>query len=275
MKKTILALAFLFLAINFGLPQMKMQFTIDSAKYSAGFFTAVIDVQVLAGQTWHVGASNLRVNDTVLPGNTVMTVQADNPAVNANTNISNANGYQAMTTTSVASGVSIGLNILTFNTNGFYSFAPGKYRLGRIRWSAATAPPQVKLSWRVTGTGPTAVFDSTVAMVNGTNYTLVNPTITSEYGQTLSIPSEYKLHQNYPNPFNPTTNIKFDLPKDSKVSLKIYDLKGSELANLVETSMTAGSYDVDWNASKYASGVYFCRLVAGDYVQTNRMVLVK
>jgi hypothetical protein len=96
------------------------------------------------------------------------------------------------------------------------------------------------------------------------------------------IPGEFKLFQNFPNPFNPVTNIKFDIPKASFVKITIYDISGREVLRLVNHDLAAGSYVADWNASAYASGVYFYRIEArntgsstGDYVNEMKMVLVK
>lgn len=91
------------------------------------------------------------------------------------------------------------------------------------------------------------------------------------------IPLEYKLNQNYPNPFNPSTKINYELKNAGYVSLKIYDLLGREIAELVNETKDAGRYSIDFNASKYmmASGIYFYRIKAGEFVDTKRMVLVK
>ncbi|MCC6866090.1 MAG: T9SS type A sorting domain-containing protein [Ignavibacteria bacterium] len=90
------------------------------------------------------------------------------------------------------------------------------------------------------------------------------------------IPRKFELYQNYPNPFNPITNIKFDLPKDAQVTIKIYDLLGREVANLVKNEMKkSGTHHVKWNAGNLASGVYFYRIEAGNFVQSKKMVLVK
>lgn len=95
--------------------------------------------------------------------------------------------------------------------------------------------------------------------------------------QTISnnIPSEFKLLQNYPNPFNPSTQIQFDLQKSAFVKLIVYDVLGKEVAQLVNEDLRAGSYSVDWNAGKYPSGVYFYKILSGDYSATKRMVLLK
>jgi hypothetical protein len=88
-------------------------------------------------------------------------------------------------------------------------------------------------------------------------------------------PKEYSLQQNYPNPFNPSTTIEYTIPKDGYVSLKVFDITGREIASLVDKYQNAGSYIVMWDASKFSSGVYFYRIVAGDYIATKRMVLNK
>ncbi|MFC2093343.1 T9SS type A sorting domain-containing protein [Bacteroidota bacterium] len=90
-----------------------------------------------------------------------------------------------------------------------------------------------------------------------------------------NVPTEYALSQNYPNPFNPTTNIKFDLPKQGFVSLKVYDVVGKEVAILVNEVKSPGSYNVDFNGTELSSGVYFYRLEADNFVDVKRMVLIK
>lgn len=89
------------------------------------------------------------------------------------------------------------------------------------------------------------------------------------------IPGWFKLFQNYPNPFNPTTQISFDIPKASFVEIIIYDERGQEIEKLVYDELSAGSYNADWNASAYPSGVYFYKITAGEFRETKKMVLVK
>lgn len=87
--------------------------------------------------------------------------------------------------------------------------------------------------------------------------------------------NSFTLLQNYPNPFNPTTKIKFDIPKSGIVKLVIYDILGREVSRLVNTKLTAGRYEMEWNAGGYASGMYFYRLETDGFVQTKKMMLVK
>jgi hypothetical protein len=88
------------------------------------------------------------------------------------------------------------------------------------------------------------------------------------------LPKEFKLYQNYPNPFNPVTTIKYDIPKDVFVTLKIYDILGKEVFR-TEEFKRAGSYEVRFDGAKYASGMYFYSLEAGNYKETKKMVLIK
>jgi hypothetical protein len=95
-----------------------------------------------------------------------------------------------------------------------------------------------------------------------------------------SLPKEFALHQNYPNPFNPTTEIRYDLPKNAFVQLKIYNSLGQLVRTLVNQDKPAGTYSVVWNGrsdngSSLSSGVYITRMVAGSYVHSQKMTLLK
>jgi hypothetical protein len=91
-----------------------------------------------------------------------------------------------------------------------------------------------------------------------------------------NIITKYQLYQNYPDPFNPFTKIKYDLPKDSKVTIVIYDLLGKQINKLVNNEFQkAGTYSITFNGSSLASGVYFYRLVSDKYVEVKKMVLIK
>ncbi len=100
--------------------------------------------------------------------------------------------------------------------------------------------------------------------------------LTGKNSNNITLPVEFNLYQNFPNPFNPATVIKYDLPKDVKVTVKVYDLLGREVAILVNNEYkNAGRYELNWNAGNYASGVYIYRIEAGTYISTKRMVLIK
>lgn len=89
------------------------------------------------------------------------------------------------------------------------------------------------------------------------------------------IPDEFSLSQNFPNPFNPFTKISFSLPVESNVKLVVFDALGREMVKLVNQKLQAGAYDYEFNGTNFASGVYFYRIEADDFVQTKRMVLLK
>ncbi len=90
-----------------------------------------------------------------------------------------------------------------------------------------------------------------------------------------AMPKETVLHQNYPNPFNPETRISYTLANESKVRLSIYDIRGREIATLVDDFQSAGEYRVLWNATDYPSGVYFYRLQTADFTMIRRMLFLK
>ncbi len=89
------------------------------------------------------------------------------------------------------------------------------------------------------------------------------------------LPNSYSLSQNYPNPFNPTTKIRFALPKSSIAKLVVYDMLGREVETIVNEQLNAGTYEADWSADKFSSGIYYYKLVAGDYTETKKMILMK
>ncbi|RPI17289.1 MAG: T9SS C-terminal target domain-containing protein [Ignavibacteriae bacterium] len=99
---------------------------------------------------------------------------------------------------------------------------------------------------------------------------------------SINVPNKYELNQNYPNPFNPVTKIKFSIPESSikegmgdKVKLVVFDLLGKEAATLVNQKLSPGTYEVDWNAENYPSGIYFYKLQTKEYNVTKKMVLIK
>ena len=90
-----------------------------------------------------------------------------------------------------------------------------------------------------------------------------------------NLPVNYFLSQNYPNPFNPVTHIRFDLPKSGLVQLVVYDILGRKVSTLVNEKLTAGTHEVQWDAHNIPSGVFLFQLKAGEFVQTNKMILLK
>jgi hypothetical protein len=87
--------------------------------------------------------------------------------------------------------------------------------------------------------------------------------------------SDFSLSQNYPNPFNPTTTIKYAIQKRTFVELKVYDVIGREVEVLVNEAQESGYYEIEFNASKLSSGIYFYQIKTERYVETKKMLLVK
>ena len=96
-----------------------------------------------------------------------------------------------------------------------------------------------------------------------------------ESGRISSHPKNFNLLQNFPNPFNPVTTIRFSLPYSCDITLKIYNTVGEEVATLVNNELSSGSYKIDWDASNFASGVYFYRLHAGEFTETKKLILLR
>ena len=142
----------------------------------------------------------------------------------------------------------------------------------------------------VTSSGPYVITPGqtvTVAFVitAGDNLNLLSSSVTNarnKYGNLVTdtgdynvTPITFNLWQNYPNPFNPSTKIKYDLPVSGFVTIKVYDILGNEVDVLVNQYLDKGKYSATFDGSHYASGIYFYRIKAGDYVSVKKMVLLK
>ncbi len=134
-----------------------------------------------------------------------------------------------------------------------------------------------------TNTISSTVGQSTIGSINNP-LQKINIGFWQQYSQTitdvedrwmLEVPKQYELYQNYPNPFNPTTTIRYALPKESKVKIIVYNILGEAVITLVDYLQSAGNYEVGFNASSMASGIYIYRIQAEDFVQTKKMVLMK
>jgi len=141
---------------------------------------------------------------------------------------------------------------------------------GGDNWNVQTTGSSIEL-WSVYFANDSvgyAVGDNAVLKTTNGGLTFIN-------GNSQSILEDFKLYQNYPNPFNPATEIKFQINEPGLVSIKIYDILGKEIAALVNESKTAGTYEINWDASNFPSGVYFYVFSAGDNKQTKKMLFLK
>lgn len=136
--------------------------------------------------------------------------------------------------------------------------------------------------WSGSGTNAYTSPDST-GNDSAVNIIMKNPIVeTARWSSPIGIssigteiPKEYKMYQNFPNPFNPSTTINFDIIKDGNVKIIIYDLLGREVETLVNMNISPGRYKIDFDASAYASGLYFYRITSGDFVDIKKMMIIK
>jgi hypothetical protein len=117
-------------------------------------------------------------------------------------------------------------------------------------------------------------YSSGIFNTNGSNLVLPVNTITDVKTAEV-LPGNFVLGQNYPNPFNPSTVIKYSIPTNSYVQIKLYDVIGREVSTLAKGQMNAGTYSITFNAESLPSGIYFYRIQAGNFVQTKKMILLK
>lgn len=117
--------------------------------------------------------------------------------------------------------------------------------------------------------------DLSYADVSRWTYTWLGDRMTPITSVNEELPYSYTLEQNYPNPFNPVTQIKYSIAKSGMVSIKVFDILGRVVSELVNKQQEPGNYTVDFNASKFASGIYFYRIQSGSYVNVKKMMLIK
>ena len=96
-----------------------------------------------------------------------------------------------------------------------------------------------------------------------------------ELDNSTTLIETFQLHYNYPHPFNPTTSIEYILPENTAIELIIYNIQGRKLQTLIKGFKFAGHHSINWNASNYSSGVYLVKMIAGDYINTQKLILVK
>jgi PKD repeat protein len=154
------------------------------------------------------------------------------------------------------------------NGNSWTTIIESTPNTGRYLWQV-TAPDSSDQSLiKITNTADNSVNDVSDAVFT---IDIVSGIETSEE----NIPSEFNLSQNYPNPFNPVTSIKYQVPEASLVSIKVYDLIGREVEVLVNEVKQPGTYQVNFDSGNFASGVYFYKMIAGDFISVKKMNLLK
>ncbi len=151
--------------------------------------------------------------------------------------------------------------------NGAYrlvGLAPGSYLIGAEKPGyESSLSPVLQLQ-----------YNGNMPATSTQNIDLVN-SLTGTGGSTGNVPATFVLQQNYPNPFNPSTRIEYSLSAPGRVSLKVFNLLGQEVATLVNDLQDAGVYRMSFDASKFASGVYIYRLQVGAFTEARKMVIIK
>jgi photosystem II stability/assembly factor-like uncharacterized protein len=173
------------------------------------------------------------------------------------------------------------VNTIVFNSNGHIFAGTGENGVYRSIDNGASWVQENKgfINTKINA----LALDAAGYIYSGNNggsvYKSLESTV-SIHNISTEIPSKYSLSQNYPNPFNPTTKIRFAIPTDitsqtSNVKIIIFDILGKEIETLVNEQLIAGTYETQWNASSYPSGVYFYKLSAGDFSETKKMLMIK
>lgn len=163
-----------------------------------------------------------------------------------------------------------GIFDVRYSTGTIYAVEPENL----LKITSAEYP--LTIIWK-SNTRARLVVDNKEIQVDGQGSTIItNPEAKIIFKtEGLTTPEYYLLEQNYPNPFNPHTTIKFQIPKDDIVTLKIFNILGQEVTTLINEKRSAGYYDIKWNATNVPSGVYFYKLTAGNFTSIKKMLLVK
>ncbi len=161
-------------------------------------------------------------------------------------------------------GIGGGIFTATANTDSYTEFNAA------INYNVSDNPDSAAIGISIRP----AVNSHTGSMFLVDDLSLINNP-TDAAADKLQIPEAFGLEQNYPNPFNPETQIKYQIPKQTRVSLKVYDLLGNKIASLVDEELPAGFYSVKFNGSSLSSGIYFYRIEAGDFSATKKFLLLK
>jgi hypothetical protein len=273
MKKIIYIIILTFL-IAASLPAQKVNFTLNNARIDVDKFLVDVYANVNTGQIWNVGPTCIRMKYwTSQPANGISLI-AEDPVSNANTNLSNNSNYFDMTSTSILGDTCVSFNIQQLLTGTAFSLSAGSYWLGTLKFNYLEPGCCINMAFLTNS----AVFNGLgTPMVYTTDWTFTDPgpCMTALRQLSQEVPTKYSVSQNYPNPFNPTTSIKFTVPKSGFVSLKVYDILGRQVADLVNQVKSAGTYIVDFDASTLTSGMYFYKFESNDFVSVKKMVLVK
>jgi len=153
------------------------------------------------------------------------------------------------------------------------SLGTRNYQVNQFASSIFNAP--VVAVYNPSGTKSSALLYTGLVSNYTSNVYFDGEHLVSSVSELPGVAADYSLEQNYPNPFNPSTAIRFSIPEQTNVSLKIFNSIGQEVAALINGEMTAGNHEVNFNASKLSSGIYFYRIETPAFTSTKKMILIK
>jgi photosystem II stability/assembly factor-like uncharacterized protein len=226
------------------------------------------------GTLWtQIAFSGDTINSFAVSGSNIF-VGSSNNGVQLSTN--NGNNWSTfntgLTSLDIHSLLISGSNLIAGASNGIFVTSTNTNNWTNKNQGFATAPVANRLticgSYLFCGTIGQSVWRRNLSEIVGIKQI------------SESVPSSFSLKQNFPNPFNPSTNIKFDVPLwrgvgGRTVQLKIYDISGREISTLVNENLPAGTYEVMFDASHLNSGVYFYKIISGNYSETKKMLFLK
>ena len=188
--------------------------------------------------------------------------------------IFNSNGSNGMMQSSCGGMMSFGSNgnfQFHFNDKQIQAYHIDKNSLRVKYWNNQTN------QWTIISNAVINTSTNTITFSNSqiaSYYILTSDNVTAVENNE-SVPTGYSLEQNYPNPFNPSTKIAYSLPTSKLVTLKVYDILGKEITTLINKEQSAGKYEINFDGSKLASGIYLIKLQAGEFIETKKMILAK
>jgi hypothetical protein len=280
MKKIIFFIIASFILSNSLFSQVKVNFSLTNWGFdTVNIWKFDLVATVQTGQVWRVGSCNIRIDFYTDPSGR-LTVHPDNSTNggvrSANSNLNNNSSYDWMTTTSINNGTAISLNIVWRPGTPTYHLNPGAYTIGRLRFNRIDTCCTYD-TIRHSGAGVSVIFDSLTQLSN-TQWSVTNPppcVIVGIKEAGSNLPTVFKLYDNYPNPFNPVTTIKYDIPKATHVKLTIFDMLGREVKVLFDGQRSPGYYEIQWDATNFASGAYFYKLESEYFTDIKKMILIK
>ncbi|RPI12816.1 MAG: T9SS C-terminal target domain-containing protein [Ignavibacteriae bacterium] len=261
--------------ITTGCNRMSLQYKVDNVTYTGSKFfvwdvnsvhnLAAVSPQLLGTttrylfQSWsHGGDSVQNITVNTNPANYIINYKVQYKLVTSNIPAVNVNiiGGNVFYDSSATAGLSLSALQVQYNNMTYYF----------QRWQGSG-------NGSYTGTNPTPQLVMNNVLIENAVWDTIAPIGIGKISN--EIPVTYSLFQNYPNPFNPVTTIKYALPKDAELSLKVYDVLGNEVAVLFNGFRRAGYYEDVFDASGIASGIYFYKLISKDFTDIKKMILIK